>query len=75
LGGADLLAKLNSPNNKACSSIEAVIKKICKLGKPEIQEIKDNEITITTEDCSLIEIDIIIDVCGNLNNSYANKTI
>ncbi|GFZ33142.1 hypothetical protein CSC2_36680 [Clostridium zeae] len=46
--------------------IEVVIKNIYKLKKTEIKEINNNELIISEEDSSLIEIDIILDIPNNL---------
>ncbi|MTK11706.1 MAG: hypothetical protein F8N39_06325 [Clostridiaceae bacterium] len=53
----------NTFNYKA--PIEAVIKNIYKLKGTEIEEINNNELIISEEDNSLIELDIIIDIPTN----------
>ncbi|MBI6873484.1 hypothetical protein I6U51_12305 [Clostridium aciditolerans] len=53
-------------NNFDCKApIEVVIKKIYKLNEAEIDEISNNELIISEEDNSLIELDIIIDIPTN----------
>lgn len=45
--------------------IKAVIKKIYKLRGTEIEKMENNQLIITEEDNSLIEVDIIIDTPTN----------
>jgi len=59
--GGEALKKFNYN-----APIEVVIKKIYKLKGTEIEQINNNQLIISEEDSSLIEIDIVIDIPSNL---------
>ena len=67
-GGEVLKNLTNALNNNFNynAPIEVVIKNIYKLKGTEIEELNSNELIISEEDSSLIELDIIIDIPTNL---------